>query len=55
MRLKQTDERTAVDIINAVLGVMLVLSPWTYSHDGGGVAIWSAGLIGLCITVGGTW
>jgi peptidoglycan/LPS O-acetylase OafA/YrhL len=47
--LKQRSELTAINIINAVLAVFLLFSPWLVGYRDVQIATWNAGVCGLVI------
>src|SRR5260370_26195302 len=44
-------EETAIDVVNAVLGVCLPLAPWALGFTGEGAAAWNAWIVGAAIAL----
>jgi hypothetical protein len=44
-------EETAIDIVNAVLGVCLALAPWALGFTGEVAAAWNAWIVGAAIAL----
>ena len=51
MRLKRKGDRTTIDLINAALGLLLILGTFASAGGASMAAMWSGGLIGLAIAV----
>ena len=49
MKAKHHSELTAVNIINGVLGLFLVASPWLFGFSGEQAATWNAALVGVVL------
>jgi hypothetical protein len=49
--LKHWSELTAINIITALAGAFLVMSPWLFGFSGEQTAMWSAGLIGVLAVI----
>src|SRR5260370_37328734 len=44
-------EETAIDVVNAVLGVCLALAPWALGFTGEVAAAWNAWIVGAAIAL----
>jgi hypothetical protein len=49
MKAKHHSELTAVNIINGVLGLFLIASPWLFGFSGEQAATWNAALVGVLL------
>ena len=49
MKAKHHSELTAVNIINGVLGLFLIASPWLLGFSGEQAATWNAALVGVLL------
>ena len=51
IELKNRSELTAINVVNAVLGAFLFVSPWLFGFSNGQPASWNAWICGLAILV----
>ena len=49
--MTRRSEETAIDIVNAVLGVCLALAPWALGFTGEVAAAWNASIVGVAIAL----
>jgi hypothetical protein len=49
--MTRRSEETAIDIVNAVLGVCLALAPWALGFTGEVAAAWNAWIVGAAIAL----
>src|SRR5258707_7503319 len=49
--MTRRSEETAIDIVNAVLGVCLALAPWALGFTGEAAAAWNAWIVGAAIAL----
>ncbi|QFU15042.1 SPW repeat protein [Microvirga thermotolerans] len=49
--LKHSSELTAANVLGAVLGALLIVSPWLLGFSGEATALWSACVTGLLIGI----
>src|SRR5437660_1229864 len=49
--MTRRSEETAIDVVNAVLGVCLALAPWALGFTGEVAAAWNAWIVGAAIAL----